>query len=154
MDKNKILNQDLNNEPREDVRELIESLREKLEIRQSIEEIATDWNGGKPVTPQYSSSTATDADKREAANSFIDNWGQKSNFELDYPWRDVLASIYAYPDSVVFSDRKCHCCGGQIVGLYFVSRRISWQHLCGRAGSMVICPSCVKQIAVRITILN
>ena len=154
MEDKKMINQDLNNEPREDVRELIESLREKLEISQSIEEIATDWNGGEPVTPQYSSSTATDADKREAANSFIDNWGQKSNFELDYPWRDVLASMYAYPDSVVLSDRKCHCCGSKIVRLHFVSCRSSWQHLCGRAGSMVICPSCVKQIAVRITVLN
>ena len=73
MEDKKMINQDLNNEPREDVRELIESLREKLKISQSIEEIATDWNGGESVTPQYSSSTATDADKREAANSFIDN---------------------------------------------------------------------------------
>ena len=137
-----------------DVRELIESLREKLKIRQSIEEIATDWNGGEPVFPHSSSHATANADSIACIKSLIDNCSKRSDTELYYPWRDVLASMYAYPDCVVFSYRRCPCCGGKVVGLNFVSCRSSWQHLCGRAGSMVICPSCVKQIAVRITVLN
>ncbi len=36
-----------------------------------------------------------------------------------YPWRDVLASMYAYPNSVVWSDKECPCCGDKLVGLFF-----------------------------------
>lgn len=117
-----------------------------------MEEIATDWNGGEPVIPQCSSSTATDSDEREAANSFIDNWVREYNFEfkLDYPWRDVLASMYAYPDCVVFSDRKCPCCGGKIVKPNFKSCGWLWHRLLVDAASMVICPNCAKQVAIRI----
>ena len=154
MEENKILNQDLNNEPREDVRELIESLREKLEISQSIEEIATDWNGGESVFPHSSLHATANADSIACINSLIDDCTQRYDAELNYSWCDVLASMYVYPDSVVFSNRNCPCCEGKIVGVYFVTCRSSWHDLCGRAGSMVICPKCARQIAIRITTLN
>ena len=137
-----------------DVRELIKSLRENLKIGQSIEEIVIDWNGGEPALPHSSSHATANENSIACINSLIDNCSKRSDMDLNYPWLDVLASMYAYPDSVVFSDRKCPCCGGKVIGLHFVSCRSSWQHLCGRAGSMVICPSCAKQIAVRITVLN
>lgn len=137
-----------------DVIELIKSLRENLEISQSIEEIVIDWNGGESVSTYSSSPTSANADSIACINSLIDDCTQRYEAELNYSWCDVLASMYVYPDSVVFSNRNCPCCEGKIVGVYFVTCRSSWHDLCGRAGSMVICPKCAKQIAIRITTLN
>ena len=151
MEENKVLNQELCNEHKENIREFIESLKDKLNISQSLEEIATDWNGGRPVPPPPASlCISANTDRVGCINSMVDNSAPME----DFPWDDVLASMYAFPNSVVFSDKKCPCCGGETVQLVFESCSWSWENMCGISGTMVICPTCIKQIAFSMLCCN
>ena len=72
-----------------------------------------------------------------------------------YPWEDVLASMYKYPEKVEkVNDEKCPKCGGQLIKLYFMSPDWTWSKLCGRGGYMIICPDCIEQIDFNLTIMN
>lgn len=72
-----------------------------------------------------------------------------------YPWEDVLASMYKYPEKVAtVNDQNCPHCGGQLIKLYFMSPGWTWSELCGRGGYMIICPDCIEQIDFNLTIMN
>lgn len=80
-----------------------------------------------------------------------------------YPWDDVFESMLEYPDRVTVNDSKgqteswqndnvietigkCPTCGHHTVDLFFKSPAWTWEHLCGRAGQITICPHCGKQL--------
>lgn len=71
-----------------------------------------------------------------------------------YPWQDVLASMYVYPDEVHIVRATCPECGKKYVQLHFSSPSWTWRALCGRAGTMTICPSCLKQESFILEIMN
>lgn len=72
-----------------------------------------------------------------------------------YPWEDVLASMYKYPEKVdSVEDERCPECGGRLIKLYFMSPDWTWSQLCGRGGCMVICPDCFEQISFNLDIMN
>lgn len=77
------------------------------------------------------------------------------NKKIYYPWEDVLATMYKYPEKVNFvNDRRCLECGGQLIKLYFMSPGWTWSQLCGRGGYMIICPHCIEQISFDLEIMN
>ena len=71
-----------------------------------------------------------------------------------YPWQDVLASMYVYPDEVHIVRTTCPECGKKYAQLHFSSPSWTWRALCGRAGTMTICPSCLKQESFILEIMN
>lgn len=72
-----------------------------------------------------------------------------------YPWEDVLASMYKYPEKVTtVNDERCPKCSGQLIKLYFMSPDWTWSKLCGRAGYMIICPDCIEQIDFNLEVMN
>ena len=71
-----------------------------------------------------------------------------------FPWYDVLASMYVYPDEVHIVRTTCPECGKKYVQLHFSSPSWTWRALCGRAGTMTICPSCLKQESFILEIMN
>lgn len=77
-----------------------------------------------------------------------------SNEKRYFPWEDVYASIVKEPDKVTAAKKVCSDCGQPLVRLYFSSPKWTWQHLCGRAGTMLICPSCGMQVDFALEIMN
>lgn len=72
-----------------------------------------------------------------------------------YPWEDVLASMYKYPEKVdTVNDKRCPKCDGQLIRLYFVSPDWTWSKLCGRGGYMIICPDCIEQIDFDLEVMS
>lgn len=72
-----------------------------------------------------------------------------------YPWEDVLASMYKYPEKVTtVNDERCPKCSGLLIKLYFMSPDWTWSKLCGRAGYMIICPDCIEQIDFNLEVMN
>ena len=71
-----------------------------------------------------------------------------------YPWRDVFDSMIEHHNSVQTSEDKCPLCGKQLTRIWFDSPKWTWDNLMGRAGTMLICPHCAKQIKFMCFILN
>ena len=71
-----------------------------------------------------------------------------------FPWKDVFASIRAYPDKVFESKLSCPKCNHHMVEVYFRSPDWTWQHLMGRQGPLLICPNCCRQVAFCCEIMN
>lgn len=78
------------------------------------------------------------------------NWPRTEFF----PWKDVFASMRAYPDKVFESRYSCPKCNHHLVEVYFRSPAWTWQHLMGRQGPMLICPNCCRQVAFRCEVMN
>ena len=79
---------------------------------------------------------------------------KKQDDDHIYPWEDVFASMENYPERVLEIDRTCPVCSSKCVSLYFRSPDWTWKNLMGRAGNMVICPNCAKQLDFRCHILS
>ncbi len=114
------------------VRELCDTIMKKLYISAPIEDIVECHNS------RERSHTTLD----------IDRPGEY------FPWRDVLASMYEKPEKVEILSETCPDCGGRLVSFYFSSPTWTWMHLCGRAGTMTICPDCPKQLDFNLEIMN
>ena len=78
----------------------------------------------------------------------------ESGKKIYFPWDDVLNSMVKYHERVSCSNDVCPECGRNCLRIYFSSPDWTWQQLCGRAGTMVICNHCPKQIDFRLEIMN
>lgn len=75
--------------------------------------------------------------------------------ETNYAWCDVALSMLENPDSVKFSTNTCEICGKKsLVEIYFKSPSYTWEKLCGRAGEMILCTDCKRQVKFRVTMMN
>jgi len=63
-----------------------------------------------------------------------------------FPWKDVFESMLEYHNNVQETEERCPHCWSQITRIWFCSPKRTWEGLMGRAGTMLICPHCVKQI--------
>ena len=71
-----------------------------------------------------------------------------------FPWEDVAASIKEQQATPIIIDHKCDKCGNNTVVVYFVSPAWTWEKLCGRAGYLIICPHCLRQIEFCCSYMN
>ena len=68
---------------------------------------------------------------------------------------DIRDSIAKYPEKVFWPKEKfCKHCGKRIVSLYYKSPAWTWEHLCGRAGLLYICPYCKEDERFDCEIMN
>lgn len=139
-------------EPNEDIKKLIEKLKIKLNITESIESIVDAWDDKDPWLLQFFHSTRED-DK--AIEDFIGKCKVEiDNSHRDLPWRDVLASICVMPKKVKQTDIKCPHCGENIIVSQFCSPISTWTNMCGTSGIVAICPNCCKQLSYESTVCN
>lgn len=69
--------------------------------------------------------------------------------------KDIRDSITKYPEKVFWSkDKFCKHCGKRMVSLYYESPAWTWEHLCGRAGLLYICPYCKEDDHFDCEIMN
>lgn len=125
-----------------EVKEFVLSIKDKLNVYNSIEEIVSIYN-----VPDYS---LIDLD------SFEIKEGKKpeSAKYVYFPWFDVLSSMYTIPDKVYMTDDICPNCGTRMLQIYFSSPSWTWRKLCGRAGYMTLCPNCPKQVSYRGSLMS
>lgn len=87
--------------------------------------------------------------------SLIEQMSPKVSDEVDFfPWKDVFESMLENHDNVQETEEDCPHCGLPLTRIWFCSPRRTWQNLMGRAGTLFICPHCVKQIKFNCFILN
>jgi hypothetical protein len=51
-------------------------------------------------------------------------------------------------------ENKCPCCSENLIIAYQSSPKWTWEELCGRAGYLVYCPKCKKDINFYLTVMN
>lgn len=69
--------------------------------------------------------------------------------------KEIKDSIAKYPEKVFWpKDKVCKHCGKRIVSLYYKSPAWTWEHLCGRAGLLYICPYCKEDDHFDCEIMN
>lgn len=69
--------------------------------------------------------------------------------------KDIRDSIVKYPEKVFWpKNMVCKHCGKRIVSLYYKSPAWTWEHLCGRAGLLYICPYCKEDDHFDCEIMN
>lgn len=78
----------------------------------------------------------------------------KDSKRVYFPWEDVFASMSEKPERVKETAQPCKSCGGKVLSIYFSSPSWTWEKLCGKAGTMLICPSCVEQLDFCLEIMN
>lgn len=75
-------------------------------------------------------------------------------FPYQYPWKDIAESLMTFPDRITLNHSVCPDCKRQRIRLFFTSPKTTWNHSCGVAGYMVICPYCKKQVSFNETMRN
>lgn len=125
----------------EKVHKLVEELKEKLGIKEPIENII-DIYQAREYRHEVLKMANNSQEIPECAKKHY------------YPWIDVIASMYTMPDKVSKKLMFCPKCGARLVGLYFSSPTWTWRTLCGRAGNMTICPECPRQVKFNLTMMN
>lgn len=86
----------------------------------------------------------------------------------DFPWEDIEASrqdddlqrrhageVFEREDDL--APIACPLCGKRgenLARFYFQSPAWTWRELCGRAGIIVVCDPCRKQVAFAPTVIN
>lgn len=86
----------------------------------------------------------------ELANE-MKEWESEEQF---FPWTDVALSIFQNSEGINLETEKCEHCNDTIISINFSSPQWTWEHLCGRAGRLEICPTCKKQISFKLEIMN
>lgn len=139
-------------EPNEDIKNLMENLKIKLNITDSIESILDAWDDKDPWLLQFFYSIKED-DK--TIEDFIGKCKLKSgNSNRDLPWNDIIASICIMPQNVTLTDIKCPHCRENIIVSQFCSPIRTWINMCGTGGLLAICPNCCRQLFYESTICN
>ncbi len=78
-------------------------------------------------------------------------WETEEQFFL---WTDVALSIFHNPEGISLEAGICEHCNDTIISINFSSPQWTWEHLCGRAGRLEICPTCKIQISFKLEIMN
>lgn len=84
-------------------------------------------------------------------------------YSESYPLADIKACIPYNAASITQKDvqegaiyyitTKCPTCGVSLVRMWFCSPDWTWEHLCGRAGDLIICPKCGRN-SLKLHIMN
>lgn len=124
----------------------INQLKAKIQLNASKE----------AILDYYNESSQQEANVKWKA--LIKNWDYDHLPELTrttyYPWIDVIASMYAKPETIETDDHCCKKCNQPLIVFDFSSPAWTWAKLCGRGGYMWICPHCVYQESFKQTIMN
>lgn len=131
------------------VRNLVETLKEKLGIPDSMEDIVRTYCDVNAALPRSSEDKPVSRD--------IPFWLRnlpESARKVYFPWQDVLASMYIRPADVRIRKETCPDCGEPVVTLYFSSPEWTWAEKCGRAGRMKLCLFCPKQLDFDLVMMN
>lgn len=144
--------QQLISNPDERIKNLIDGIKNKLSITESIEEVVDRWDD---KNPRHTSFFYCIKDVDKYIENFIEECRDSINdSDEKLPWDDVLASICIMPQNVRVTDIECPHCREKIVVLQFLSPIRTWENLCGTGGLLAICPNCPKQISYKSTIRN
>lgn len=139
-------------EPNEDIKNLIEKLKIKLNIIESIESIVDAWDDKDPWLLQFFYSFK---ENDKTIEDFIGKCKVNiDNNNRNLPWKDIIASICIMPQNVKPTDIKCPHCRENIIVSQFCSPIRTWTNMCGTGGLLAICPNCCKQLSYESTICN
>lgn len=86
----------------------------------------------------------------EVANE-MKEWETEERF---FPWTDVALSIFQNPEGISLEAGICEHCNDTIISINFSSPQWTWEHLCGTAGRLEICPTRKIQISFKLEIMN
>ena len=129
--------------------ELVETIMHKLGITSTIEELLESYNMTLPLGfPVFLMNVAP------LLNSEDRSMYPESARNVFFPWRDVLACMFAKHKHLPLSDKVCPHCGERTIMFHYTSPVWTWNSLCGRAGIMTICPNCPKQVKFYLTMMN
>ena len=139
-------------EPSENIKNLIEKLKIKLNITESIERIVDAWDDKDPWLLQFFYSIKVD-------DKTIEDFIGKCKVEIDnnnryLPWKDIIASICIMPQNIRIADIGCPHCRDKIVVLQFCSPISTWTNMCGIGVLLAICPNCSKQLSYESIVCN
>ena len=139
-------------EPNEDIKNLIEKLKIKLNITESIESIVDAWDDKDPWLLQFFYSIKVD-------DKTIEDFIGKCKVNIDnnnryLPWEDIIASICIMPQNIRIADIGCPHCRDKIVVSQFCSPISTWTNMCGTGGLLAMCPNCCKQLSYESIVWN
>lgn len=137
----------------ETVHELVKDLMNRLAITESIEDIVKEYKKKDDSPDSFSRFISGLLGDRTKPKPQVNDIPEPARKVL-FPWYDVLASMYVYPDEEHIVRTTCPECGKRYAQLHFSSPSWTWRALCGRAGTMTICPSCLKQESFILEIMN
>ena len=124
---------------KKEVEIIVEDLRQKLGIKESMEKLLEGYRSAK---------LTTDPSGRED-----DTLPETARMQF-YPWVDVLCSMLEDPQHVYETEEKCPVCGHKHLSICFSSPMWTWVMLCGRGGTMIICPHCPEQVDFSLEVMN
>ena len=78
----------------------------------------------------------------------------KDNSKRYFKWREVVESVQKTDLLPAIVSYKCDQCNRNAVMLYFCSPQWTWEKLCGRAGNLIICPHCMRQLWFHETVIS
>jgi hypothetical protein len=85
--------------------------------------------------------TCKQKSNKDALIEFVPN---TTYSEILFPWKDVISCFSDTLDNKNFKNEqscpKCELYSEQLIWIYFKSPAWTWEHLCGRAGPLSICP--------------
>ena len=71
-----------------------------------------------------------------------------------FPWKDVNTCMDDEVEPPIEGLTACPKCGEELRWIHFCSPNWTWQHFCGREGSLAICDNCHKQVYFRCEKMN
>lgn len=90
----------------------------------------------------------------EETRELIKKMERTRSEEIIFRWDEVIASIQQSETNPLVIPEKCDKCHNDMIVVYFVSPAWTWKNLCGRAGDLIICPHCIRQLKFNCTIMN
>jgi hypothetical protein len=99
--------------------------------------------------------TSTQTSSEDARTKFVPD----TTYSVTYfPWKHVIACMKKTLDSKEFANHlPCPKCGLRSENLDWINFRSpdwTWEHLCGRAGPLSICPECKIQVEFILHVMN
>lgn len=122
----------------EEILPIAESLRRKLGLEESLEELLATYQAEEEVEKT--------SDPRHPLP-------EPAKLRFFY-WGDVLASMLDNPEAVEETDEICPLCGRKLLKIKFSSPYWTWNYLCGREGPMTLCPDCPMQVEFSLEVMN
>jgi hypothetical protein len=71
--------------------------------------------------------------------------GSHEKMEQVFPWEDVDSCMDNSIEPKI-EGICCPECGKEVKWIHFRSPKWTWEHMCGRAGALAICPDCRIQV--------
>ena len=140
-----------------EVHALVNSLKEKLDISCSIDDLIKSYQVEKlDIFNDDDLGSLTNDAAVKLTDDEIEKLREKHLLSIGkyFPWKDVLVSMYIMPERVKITETICPDCRENLIELYFSSPKWTWASMCGRAGVMTICPNCPQQVDFNCRMMN